>query len=54
MRGLNNAEALQKVELELPPSNERDVIINFIRNSERGIMKSPFQANGTGESEAQP
>ena len=54
MRGLNNAEALQKVELELPPSNERDVIINFIRNSERGIMKSPFQSNGTGESEAQP
>ena len=54
MRGLNNAEALQKIELELPPSNERDVVINFNRNSERGIMKSPFQTNGTTETEAQP
>jgi UDP-N-acetylglucosamine acyltransferase len=51
MRGFNNAVALEKVELESPPSNERDEIVNFIRNSERGIMKSPFQSNGGGEAE---
>ncbi|HEV7380450.1 MAG TPA: acyl-ACP--UDP-N-acetylglucosamine O-acyltransferase [Dyadobacter sp.] len=51
MRGFNNAVALEKVELESPPSDERDEIVNFIRNSERGIMKSPFQSNGGGEPE---
>jgi UDP-N-acetylglucosamine acyltransferase len=25
--------------MECPPSDERDEITNFIRNSERGIMK---------------
>ena len=39
LRGLNNSEALDKIELELPSSNERDEILNFIRTSERGIMK---------------
>lgn len=39
LSGLNNAEALDKIELELPPSKERDEIINFLRNSDRGIMK---------------
>ena len=47
MKGLNNAEALELIELELPSSTERDSIINFIRNSERGIMKSPFQSGGS-------
>ncbi len=41
MRGLNNADALAHIELELPPSNERDEILNFIRSSERGIMRGP-------------
>lgn len=39
LRGLNNAEALDLIELEMPPSRERDEVLNFIRNSERGIMK---------------
>jgi UDP-N-acetylglucosamine acyltransferase len=39
LRGLNNAEALDLIELEMVPSKERDEILNFIRNSERGIMK---------------
>lgn len=39
LRGLNNSEALDKIELELPSSRERDEIVNFIRTSERGIMK---------------
>jgi len=41
LKGLNNAEALSLIELDLPPSDERDEIVNFIRNSERGIMKGP-------------
>ena len=39
LRGLNNSKALDIVELEMKPSKERDDIINFIRNSDRGIMK---------------
>ncbi len=39
LKGLNNSKALDKVELELAPSKERDVIVNFIRNSDRGVMK---------------
>lgn len=41
LRGLNNADALALIELELPPSDERDEVVNFIRSSERGIMKGP-------------
>lgn len=39
LRGINNSKAVDKVELEMSPSKERDVIINFVRNSDRGIMK---------------
>lgn len=39
MKGLNNSKAVDLVELELSPSKERDEIINFIRNSDRGVMK---------------
>ncbi len=39
LRGLNNSKALDIIELEMKPSNERDEILNFIRNSDRGIMK---------------
>jgi len=39
LRGLNNSKALDMVELEMSPSQERDDIIKFIRNSDRGIMK---------------
>ncbi|HEV7348227.1 acyl-ACP--UDP-N-acetylglucosamine O-acyltransferase [Telluribacter sp.] len=49
MKGLNNADALNLIELELPASDERDEIVHFIRSSERGIMKSPLQVNGSGE-----
>ena len=41
LRGFNNSEALNRIEIELPASAERDEIVNFIRNSERGIMKAP-------------
>src|SRR5690606_30283763 len=43
VKGLNNADALSQIEIELPASRERDEIVNFIRTSERGIIKSPLQ-----------
>ena len=42
LRGLNNTDALDRIELDMAPSKERDEIINFIRNSERGIMKGYY------------
>ena len=42
MSGLNNTQALDKIELELPPSKERDEVTNFLRNSGRGIIRSYF------------
>ena len=38
-KGLNNQEALTQIELHIPVSSHRDEIINFVRDSERGIMK---------------
>jgi UDP-N-acetylglucosamine acyltransferase len=48
LKGLNNSKALDLVENELPPSTERDYIVNFIRTSERGVMKG-FSANSASE-----
>ena len=36
---LNVSDAIEKIEAELPASNERDEIILFIRNSKRGIIR---------------
>jgi UDP-N-acetylglucosamine acyltransferase len=49
LRGLNNSKALDQIEKELPPSTERDYIVKFVRESERGIMKG-FTTN-TGDVE---
>ena len=38
-KGMNNKKALERVESAIPPSEERDYILNFIKTSERGIMK---------------
>ena len=35
----NNTQALEKIEAEMEATPERDEIILFIRNSQRGIMK---------------
>ena len=35
----NNTQALEKIEAEMEATTERDEIILFIRNSQRGIMK---------------
>jgi UDP-N-acetylglucosamine acyltransferase len=38
-KGLNTSKALEYIEEEMPASDERDEIIGFIRESERGIIK---------------
>ena len=38
-RGLNNSTALKAIETEYEPSIERDLILNFIKSSERGIVR---------------
>jgi UDP-N-acetylglucosamine acyltransferase len=43
--GLNYTNALEKIEAEISSSNERDEIINFIKKSERGIMKGYLENN---------
>lgn len=35
----NTTQALEIIETEVAPTNERDEIIEFLRNSQRGIMK---------------
>lgn len=39
LNGMGNSEALDKIEISMTPSKERDEILRFIRSSERGIMK---------------
>ena len=39
LSGLNNSDALERIEAELPASKERDEIIMFVRNSKRGIIR---------------
>jgi UDP-N-acetylglucosamine acyltransferase len=39
LKGLNNSKALDLIERELPKSIERDYIVTFIKDSERGVMK---------------
>lgn len=39
LSGMNNTSALDKIELNMTPSKERDEILRFIRGSERGVMK---------------
>ena len=37
--GYNNSDAIERIEAELPATNERDEIIMFVKNSKRGIIK---------------
>lgn len=39
LSGLNNTEAVERIEAELPATTERDEIILFVRNSKRGIIR---------------
>lgn len=42
LKGYNNTQALEIIEAELPATVERDEILNFVRNSSRGIMKGIY------------
>jgi UDP-N-acetylglucosamine acyltransferase len=35
----NNSQAIEYIETTMPSSPERDTIVEFVRNSKRGIMK---------------
>lgn len=48
LKGLNNSKAIDLVEVEIPASTERDYILNFLRSSERGVMKG-FSAGSSAE-----
>lgn len=39
LKGMNNSKALDAIQLEMSSTKERDEILNFIRNSDRGVMK---------------
>jgi len=39
LSGYNNSDAIERIEAELPATNERDEIIMFVRNSKRGILR---------------
>tara|TARA_B100000965_G_C19363738_1_gene657158 strand:- start:327 stop:815 length:489 start_codon:yes stop_codon:yes gene_type:complete len=41
----NNTQASEIIEAEMIATPERDEILNFIQNSQRGIMKGYFQKN---------
>lgn len=49
LSSLNNTEALEQIEANFPPTKERDEIINFVRNSERGIVKGYAGRNAQPE-----
>jgi len=40
--GLNNSDAIERIEAELPATKERDEIILFVKNTPRGIIKGYF------------
>nr|MCH9660018.1 acyl-[acyl-carrier-protein]--UDP-N-acetylglucosamine O-acyltransferase [Bacteroidota bacterium] len=42
-KSYNNSQAAQIIEAEMEATPERDEILQFIKNSKRGIMKGYFQ-----------
>jgi UDP-N-acetylglucosamine acyltransferase len=42
-KGYNTSQALERIENELVGNGERDLIVKFIRESKRGIIKGPFE-----------
>lgn len=49
LKGFNNSEALEHIEQDLPESAERDLIVDFIRSAERGIIKAPSASHVDSE-----
>ena len=40
-KGMNTTQALEYIEKEFKPSADREYILEFVRNSERGIIRAP-------------
>ena len=40
LRKMNITQALETIEKEIAPSEDRDLILNFYRNSERGVIRT--------------
>ncbi|OUJ72821.1 acyl-ACP--UDP-N-acetylglucosamine O-acyltransferase [Hymenobacter crusticola] len=49
MSGLNTSDALDQIELDLPSNPERDEVVNFVRNSGRGIIKGYSRNSDSGD-----
>ena len=45
LSGLNTSAALNRIELELLPSPERDEVLHFVRSSGRGVIRTPRSSN---------
>ncbi|MCA1758937.1 MAG: acyl-[acyl-carrier-protein]--UDP-N-acetylglucosamine O-acyltransferase, partial [Bacteroidales bacterium] len=41
-KGLNNAQAVEIIEAEMPASQERDEILLFVKDSKRGIIRGYY------------
>jgi UDP-N-acetylglucosamine acyltransferase len=41
--GMNTSHAVERIQAELPATKERDEILLFVRNSQRGIIKGYFE-----------
>ncbi len=37
--GLNNTQAMERIETELPDTKEKETVMNFLRSSQRGIIR---------------
>ncbi len=48
-KGMNVSQALEFIEGNIAASNERDVIVNFVRGSKRGIIRSILDARENAE-----
>lgn len=41
-QGLPNTKAIEKIEKTFPPSEEKQIILNFIKDSKRGVIKGYY------------
>lgn len=44
-KGLNNSDAMDLIETELPASKERDDVVLFVRSSKRGVIRGYFNGS---------
>ena len=48
-KGLNTSQALEKILNDLPESAERDIVVDFVKNSSRGIIKGFDHEEGNSD-----